>query len=441
MKPKILVIITTYNRPEICGRLLNSLNKITSHKFDIFLIENKSDKNYKKVFSKKYNFRLLYKKMDGNYGLPITYNQAIRYAIKNNCDYIWVLDDDTVVEENTLRYLVEELENNKYVAVTGSAIYNINKKDELMHAGAFIDFNKLTGIAIKTDKASYVDYVADCSSLARVSLIKKHRVFYDENFFIHIEDMDFPLSFKKLGYKITVNPKSKIYHINWKDVYVDKSHIVYYDVRNLLYLYMKFKPIDFKKSRLIKLRATRNIYHFLYAAILSYADGNIPIANAFYYAVKDLYERKMGKSDLYKRINLNILKEQIENKKIVFPTEFPKAEYNKLDELLKQAKNCKITKINEKPLIKKITQSLKLFKKFDYVIIPNKTNMLYPLLGKKIIKLENNQLWIYKLNCFALLRFSLKVINLWLKIIFKKNFAFNEWRNQLIKNSYKNEKI
>jgi GT2 family glycosyltransferase len=437
MKPKILAIITTYNRPEICGRLLDSLDLVTSNEFDVFLIENKSEKDYSKIVSKEHRFKITHKKMEDNYGLPITYNIAIRHAIKNDYDYIWILDDDTVVDKDVLKYMVEELQTNTDVAVTGSAIYNIDKRTKLLHAGAFFNFNLFAPKNNKvTEKVSDVDYVADCSSLARVSMIKKNNIFYDESYFLHIEDIDFPLLFKEKGYRVTVNPRSKIYHLDWFVNYLDKSYLLYYDTRNMLYLLMKFRPSEFKKTGFVRMNTHKGTTSFLIASIFWYLSGNIPNAKAFYYAVDDFYNCSMGRSDFYNRSDIEMLKNKgkIRNKRILVPLKLFEQENDQLTRLLKEhTETCEIVYAPTLSDNRQVIRSLFSSKKFDYVFSSNRLmRILHPLLGKNIMKIENNNIFVYSLNYLDFIRFAVRAINLGIKITITRIFKFDKWKKRLM---------
>jgi len=437
MKPRVLAIITTYNRPRICKRLLESMSRVGSPDFDVILLENRSDSDYREILKKDYGFRISHKALDDNYGLPITFNMGIRHAIREGYEFVWVLDDDTEVETDTLRYMVEQMDKNPDVAVTGSGIFDINSRERLLHAGAFFDFRMLTPVPNNgKDRTGDVDYVADCSSLARVSLIQEHNIFYDESYFFHVEDIDFPLMFKEKGYRVTVDPRSRIFHIDWAENYPARSSLIHYDVRNMLYMFMKFRPRDFRWSGLFMVMFRRNVYYFLFASIFTYLSGNIHLAHAFYLSVMDIYSCRMYRSDLYERIgfNKNSGPGMIENKEIVVPEEFTDPERRRFRELMEErTEGCRMVFDVRGSFFGKLWHALTSWKKYDLVFISNhRMHPLYPFLGKGLIKMEDNGLHVYDLSYAKGMKLILNAALLGIKITMRRLFGYKRWRQRLI---------
>jgi GT2 family glycosyltransferase len=64
----------------------------------------------------------------------------------------------------------------------------------------------------------------------------------DEDFFAHMEEIDFCWRVKNLGYKIMVEPKSAIYHVGGGTLPKNSAKKTYFNFRNNLFLLLKNLP-------------------------------------------------------------------------------------------------------------------------------------------------------------------------------------------------------
>ncbi len=84
-----------------------------------------------------------------NYGFAEGNNIGIRYVLNTfNSDYILLLNNDTVVEENFLNSLVKVAENDAEIGILGPKIYYYDfqgKTDVIANLGGKIDLSKYPG--------------------------------------------------------------------------------------------------------------------------------------------------------------------------------------------------------------------------------------------------------------------------------------------------------
>ena len=435
-KIKILAVVTTYNRVELAGDLLSSLNEVESPSFDVLLVDDNSTANYQPLLNKKYNFPLSYIKNEKNQGPASSLNQGLDYALAKNYDYVWLLDDDVMVEKDTLKHLIDDLAKDKNIAASGSALYDINNKNKLISLGYFFNFQTL--MPEKNYSAEDVDYISTCSDLVDLGVIKKTGLRFDEKYFLRSYDIDFYLQLKRAGYRIIASHNSKAYHPDFEK---DSAEKHYYNLRNNTYFALKFDPKKFKNQI---------IFTWLSWAKKWYRHGYIFEALPIYLALHDLTNLKMGQRDFYKALYLNRL-EITQGKKILFPYFGQNEELKKISNLLAN-QNCQLTIITKDQRIEKVIPDqrniilpdklfskikiyLKLFNGFDYIILPGGIkNLIYPFLARKKIKLEKNtnQLYYLKSNFLDYTVFSLKINCLFLKIIFRQNFGLKNWQQSLL---------
>jgi hypothetical protein len=234
---------------------------------------------------------------------------------------------------------------------------------------------------------------------------------------------------------VTVDPRSRIYHLDWLENYPTRSAPIYYDVRNMLYMLMKFKPKEFRRSGLLMVKFRRNAYYFLIASIFTYLAGNEELSSAFYLAVKDVYDCRMHKCDLYKRIGFrrDFDPEELKKKQILVPMEPTGPEQRRFMEFVDELEDCEIVMDAGRPRLGKLIRAFTSWRKYDYVFISNKKmNILYPMLGKRKIKMEDNGLHTYKFSYLKVIKLILACKMLGVKMMIRRLIGFRRWREKLM---------
>lgn len=104
MKPKILAIIVTYNGIKWIDKCIHSALS-SSIKSDIFVVDNASSDNTPDYIAKKFpQVHLVQNKK--NLGFGAANNIGLQYAIDNGYDYVYLLNQDAWVKEDTFEKLV-----------------------------------------------------------------------------------------------------------------------------------------------------------------------------------------------------------------------------------------------------------------------------------------------------------------------------------------------
>ena len=156
-------------------------------------------------------------KNDANAGFPEGCNIGMRYSLSQGIEYLLLLNNDTVVDDQFLKELVNVALDDPKIGILGSKIYYYNHPNLLQAAGGRIHWN--LGI-ISTyngeDKGQYDeiaerDYVYGTSLLMKKDVIDKIS-FMDPTFFFGVEEYDYCNKAIKAGFKIVYVPKSKVWH-------------------------------------------------------------------------------------------------------------------------------------------------------------------------------------------------------------------------------------
>jgi len=178
-------IITTYNRPKLVGRAIESVLGQSYSSIELIIIDDHSNELYdevKELYSA--NVKVRFHRNAKNLGLAASRNVGINLS---NGKYVAFLDDDDVWMKDKLKKQISYLETNKdFIGCSSSHIESVSKK------------------TIKIDKEVYrfedntgFNYLGPPSKLMLKKDIALATMFDEEA--KHAEDWDFYLRILKLG--------------------------------------------------------------------------------------------------------------------------------------------------------------------------------------------------------------------------------------------------
>lgn len=300
-QPKVYIIVLNYNRWRDTVECLESVLKLNYTNYQIVLVDNHStDDSIQKLKEwmngevkidwaineklKQLSFPAVLKPVsfsigtDGkkhesntseiifltseeNLGYAGGNNLGIRYGLKReDADYFWILNNDTVVPEDCLNNLVihfEELINDgQELGVLGSKLRFYDAPEMLQGIGAV--FNKFTSKikqigTFEDDKGQYdannirIDFVIGASIFVSKEMVERAGVMAEE-YFLYNEEIDWCFRAKKRGFLVSYASDSIIYHKQGtstkNSVKAKKKNVkaMFYQFRNIILFYKKFYP-------------------------------------------------------------------------------------------------------------------------------------------------------------------------------------------------------
>lgn len=223
------VIIVNYNTKDLLGKLLFSIrkSKLGNYQKETIVVDNASKDHSVIEVQKIYpDVNLIINQQ--NLGFAKANNQGIKRA---KGKYILFLNSDTILPDNTLKIMLDFMEENpRFAASTCKVELTNGKVDPACHRGfptpwaAFTYFIGLEKLFPKIKILShYHQFWKDLNSLHEVeaisgaffmirrSALNKVGIF-DERFFIYAEDIDLCYRLKLMGELIAYNPHTKIIH-------------------------------------------------------------------------------------------------------------------------------------------------------------------------------------------------------------------------------------
>ncbi len=300
--PAVQVIIVTWNKKKDVLSLLAQLKTIDypADRLSIIVVDNaSSDGTVRAIETRHRDIRIL--QNDENLGGAGGFNAGMRWTLANHpqTDYLWLLDNDVCVDPGALNELVRVLEKHPRAALCGSRIMDVDHRDHLIEVGAFIDYrqgdvrrHEPHPERFRIPNAVFkVDYVAACSLLARVTMVKKIGVWH-EAFFIYWDDMEWGARFNAAGYDVLAANGSIVYHPSWVGRTADQTAIWrnYYRSRNSLWFFNHYGSGI--RRRLLLCKMVTRYCKFALSSAINAANG---LSRAFVRGVEDFFSNDFGK--------------------------------------------------------------------------------------------------------------------------------------------------
>ncbi len=247
MSARTAVIILNWNSGEMTAQCIRSLLAMNTNEYEIVVVDNGSHDN--SVGSLRREFaRITVLPQERNLGFAAGCNIGMQYAMKSGAEYVLLLNNDTVVDQNFLSALLEEAERHPKAGIISPKIYFWDFPNRLWWAGGA--FNLWHGIPEhlgrkEEDKGQFdhsreLDWATGCAMLIRTALLQKVGLF-DEQFWGNAEDLDLSLRARKAGNEIRFAPKAALWHKEGIDHRKNAGEHVrkFMGTRNLLWLMHK----------------------------------------------------------------------------------------------------------------------------------------------------------------------------------------------------------
>lgn len=243
MSAKVTIVLVNYNGFEDTKDCLCSLQNLNYSDWDVVVVDNCSSEipSPETLEYIKTNATLI--RLEENLGFSGGNNVGIRYAIEAKADYILLLNNDTTVESDFLRILVDAAEKNTDVGIVSGKIKFYSRPQYIWFGGGYFDFSDGT---IGHERYNELDieqgnivrditFATGCLMLIPVDVIRMVG-FMEEKYFLYSEDTDYCCRVLRNNLRILFCEKAVIYHKVSASTGKNSNLSSYYTVRNKLYI-------------------------------------------------------------------------------------------------------------------------------------------------------------------------------------------------------------
>jgi len=228
-KTGIVLVVT--NEKHNLQMLYESLFKQTYKNFIIFFVDNNSSDGsvaYSKDLNKNFGFDIRYILLKENSGDAKGNSIGADEAVKDGCDYVFILNNDTELDPSCMEELLRLSESDEKIGVTGPIFFYWTKEktiNKIQIYGAHVNYRTQvretvaeTKIFEETDLPDVLecDYPIGGALFIKREVIEKLGTLFDDRYFMYNNEIDFSYRLKKLGYKAFATIKAKVWHNhNW----------------------------------------------------------------------------------------------------------------------------------------------------------------------------------------------------------------------------------
>ncbi len=243
-KYTVSIIIPNWNGKQLLKKCLPSLTKQSFRDFEVIVVDNGSmDGSVEYVTTVFPDFKVI--TLDKNYGFAKAVNIGIK---ESKSKYLFLLNNDTEVEENCLSCLVAAAKQHQDCGFIAARVRNFYHRERIDSAGDIIDavghaYNLGMGEkdGPKFSKPGYVFMVTAGGGLFKREVFNKAGLF-DEDFNTYMEDVDLCFRAQLQGFKGWYQPKAIIYHIHKATSSRIKPMMEYWQFRNMTQMIIKDFP-------------------------------------------------------------------------------------------------------------------------------------------------------------------------------------------------------
>nr|WP_314622256.1 glycosyltransferase family 2 protein [uncultured Noviherbaspirillum sp.] len=293
MNPTVCIIILNWNNYHDTVSCIQSLRQMSFFDYQVVVVDNGSSNESVEMLESIDNIHFI--KNEKNLGFAGGNNVAMKYAIEQNFDYVWLLNSDATVKPDCLERMVLAVQNASEVGLASPVIYHQHRPDEIQHCGtrlnsAFDGVDEAADIhtAQKWQEADSGNVILWGTALLISTKLIREIGYLDEQLFAYSEDTDYSLRSSKAGFKNVTVFDARIWHQSTDGL--RKAHFYYYTVRNVGLMWRKYvSGIKFIKicwwnlNRTAKQLKLMNQHpHLEMACKLGLWDGWVGKGGAFY---------------------------------------------------------------------------------------------------------------------------------------------------------------
>ena len=237
------VVILNWNGVQHLRRFLPSVVENTPAEVRVIVADNGSTDDSVEIIEREFpSVEII--RLDRNYGFAEGYNRALNQV---NAEYCVLLNSDVETPKGWLEPLVARLDADEQVAAVAPKLLWSENHEQFEYAGAsggFIDFLGYPfcrGRVMKCverdcgqyDDAREVFWASGAAFCCRLGVFKALGGFAGE-FFAHMEEIDLCWRMQLAGYRVEVEPRSRVFHYGGATLATDSPNKIFLNHRNNL---------------------------------------------------------------------------------------------------------------------------------------------------------------------------------------------------------------
>ncbi len=239
---KISIIILNYNGKIFLEDCFKSVLNQSFEDFEVIFIDNNStDNSFDYVKERFNNEKIKLYQLKENLGFTGGNNYGLKFA---KGEYIVLLNNDTIVEKDWLKYLYETIIRNEKIGAVQSLVITEGIPSKYYKINGTLNLfghNIMEVFPIGADGIGNIFQVTGCSMITRRKTINELGGLFLNEYFMYAEDSFFSFKLKFAGYNILHNANSIVKHKgNATSKDFKNSLLTFYQERNRILNFLIF---------------------------------------------------------------------------------------------------------------------------------------------------------------------------------------------------------
>lgn len=241
LRPVVTIIVLNYKTYQDTIACLHSLEHLTYPHVQALVVDNGSGNESVAAIRAAFpDVRLI--ETGANLGFTGGNNVGIQDALAHGSDYVLLLNNDTIVAPDMIDLMVEVMENDPAIGVSGPMIYYFDAPETIWSGGGKIDWMRGTTSMIGLNEEDHgqfglsprpVDFVTGCALMVRHEVWDKAGLL-DDKFFMYYEETEWCVRAARAGFKIVHVPMAMMWHKISIQAREASPRTYYYMTRNRL---------------------------------------------------------------------------------------------------------------------------------------------------------------------------------------------------------------
>jgi GT2 family glycosyltransferase len=238
-EPPVGCVVLNSNRRDDTLECLASLSAGTYRNIRMFVLDCGSSDGSVAAVRSAFPAAQIIELLD-NRGYAGNNNVGIRAALEQGAEWVFVLNDDTVLAPDCLEHLVGVGHSDPAIGVVGPLVYHHDEPEVIQSAGGGMTsrWEAFHFGQNEPDRGQFrephaVQWISGCAILVRRAVIEEVGLI-DERFFLYDEELEWCVRAGKAKWRILHVPAARIWHKGVQRVYRPKPYVTYYITRNRL---------------------------------------------------------------------------------------------------------------------------------------------------------------------------------------------------------------
>lgn len=232
-EPTVSIIVLNWRRAEETLRCLNAIDRLTYANRSVVVVDNGSrDGSEELLRSARGNDPVI--QSGANLGYAGGNNIGIRHALDAGAEYVWILNNDTLVEPEALTELIQTAEHQAHAGAIATRLVELDSG--LTTSDAF-RFHGRTMVPVLCEGCAAgwhpADIVGGPSLLLRADALQEVGLF-DEDYFHYYEEADLMERIRRGGWDLGLVCRAVTRHSGGGSLSYASAQSQYYALRNTL---------------------------------------------------------------------------------------------------------------------------------------------------------------------------------------------------------------